>query len=635
MLHVVADKGADSLLEAFIGGEAQLLRPRGVELARPTGDDAVDGGVRLESHPCGDGVTGHRAQRFEHLPHAHADAGQVERAQRAERRSGQRGGVDEVAHHRGRAGEPQRQLGVYRAHRLLAVQRLADDAAGKRRGRLVRLARPHADGGQAQHAAIDEAFARIVVDQQLAHRLLRAVGGLRGDRAAIVDHRRQLAAEHRQRTGEDELHARRPVARRFQQLAGGIEIDLHAEIEIALRMAADDGRQVEQHAAVGVDQPLRRAGLRQIERQTLQARIRQRGGRRGDVRQDQRVEGQRATAVQQRFRQPLAEKTGAAGDDDVHMVLLSLALLLSELDVVQLQTALAQQLLRLRRQRGVADDVAQRLQRADAEHAVFAVLAAVGDQHPAAGDLQQRLLDQHLLLVRRGEAVLQIPRAGADEGHVDIQAAQQHGGAVTDAGVVALIHLAAGVEQAELRAIHQVLDDGKIVGDDRQIETLRQAAGDLEGGGAGVQIDHLAVFHQAGGVFADLALVAMVQLRLLAIGQLLAQRLAQAYAAADADHLALLFQHADIAPHRHVGDAHQLRQRADARQLIFMHIAIDVIAAFRRDHVRSCGPGGGRGAAKLLFFVMKEHLQPSRLTSKRQLSQMPAWGLGRFCYLTL
>ena len=91
-------------------------------------------------------------------------------------------------------------------------------------------------------------------------------------------------------------------------MAGGVEIDLHAEIEIALRMAADDGRQVEQHAAVGIDQPLRRAGLRQIERQTLQARIRQRGGRRGDVRQDQRVEGQRATAVQQRFRQPLAEK---------------------------------------------------------------------------------------------------------------------------------------------------------------------------------------------------------------------------------------------------------------------------------------------------------------------------------------
>ena len=71
--HVVADKGADRLLEAFIGDKAQLLCPPGVELARPAGDDAVDGGVRLESHPCGDGVTGHRAQRFEH-PHAHADA---------------------------------------------------------------------------------------------------------------------------------------------------------------------------------------------------------------------------------------------------------------------------------------------------------------------------------------------------------------------------------------------------------------------------------------------------------------------------------------------------------------------------------------------------------------------------------
>ncbi len=51
---------------------------------------------------------------------------------------------------------------------------------------------------------------------------------------------------------------------------------------------------------------------------------------------------------------------------------------------------------------------------------------------------------------------------------------------------------------------------------------LKRSAGlgDLEGGGAGVQIDHLTVFHQAGGVFAYLALVAMVQLRLLAISQL-------------------------------------------------------------------------------------------------------------------
>lgn len=66
--HVVADKGADRLLEAFIGDEAQVPRPLGIELARPASDDAVDGGVRLESYPCGDDVTGHRAQRFEHLP---------------------------------------------------------------------------------------------------------------------------------------------------------------------------------------------------------------------------------------------------------------------------------------------------------------------------------------------------------------------------------------------------------------------------------------------------------------------------------------------------------------------------------------------------------------------------------------
>ena len=73
------------------------------------------------------------------------------------------------------------------ADRVDARQRLADDAARERRRGLVRLAGPHGDRRQAQAAPVDEALARHVVDQQLADRLLRAVGRLRRERRVVGD----------------------------------------------------------------------------------------------------------------------------------------------------------------------------------------------------------------------------------------------------------------------------------------------------------------------------------------------------------------------------------------------------------------------------------------------------------------
>ncbi|MNP60220.1 hypothetical protein D3C76_1552870 [compost metagenome] len=85
-----------------------------------------------------------------------------------------------------------------------------------------------------------------------------------------------------------------------------------------------------------------------------------------------------------------------------------------------------------------------------------------------------------------------------------------------------MIDSPAGVKQVELWAVHQVLDNGKIVGDHGQVEALGQLASDLEAGGTCVQIDHLAIFDQLGGIFADGPFLPMVQLGLLFVGQLLA-----------------------------------------------------------------------------------------------------------------
>ena len=66
-----------------------------------------------------------------------------------------------------------------RQHRLLAVQRLADDAGEEARRRLVGLAGPHADRRQPDADAVEEAAPGVVGKQQFADRLLRAVAGER------------------------------------------------------------------------------------------------------------------------------------------------------------------------------------------------------------------------------------------------------------------------------------------------------------------------------------------------------------------------------------------------------------------------------------------------------------------------
>ena len=93
----------------------------------------------------------------------------------------------EEAHGRARAGVPVAHALRDGQHRFLAGQRLAQDAGEEARGRLVRLAGPDADGRQADANAVEEAAARIVGEQKLADRLLRAVGGERRVEELVAD----------------------------------------------------------------------------------------------------------------------------------------------------------------------------------------------------------------------------------------------------------------------------------------------------------------------------------------------------------------------------------------------------------------------------------------------------------------
>src|SRR5690606_7849718 len=105
----------------------------------------------------------------------------------------------------------------------------------------IGLARADDDGGEANADAIDKAATRIIVEQQFADGLLRAVGGERRRKELVADGVRERRAEHGDGRGEDQarlvgcLRAFEPYS--FEQIARGVEIDAVALLEIGLGLA--------------------------------------------------------------------------------------------------------------------------------------------------------------------------------------------------------------------------------------------------------------------------------------------------------------------------------------------------------------------------------------------------------------
>ena len=166
--------------------------------------------------------------------------------------------MQQEAHRRIRAGHPVAQAVIDRQHGVQTGQRLADDAREKARGCLVRLARTHHDGRQADAHAVKEPFAGIIIQQQLADHLLRAIAGHRRGDEGVGDLVLEGRAKHRDGRGID--HARVIVGPlrpdRLEQIAGAVQIDGIALVEIGLGLARDDGGQMKDHVRAICHQPL-------------------------------------------------------------------------------------------------------------------------------------------------------------------------------------------------------------------------------------------------------------------------------------------------------------------------------------------------------------------------------------------
>src|SRR6516165_4412400 len=244
---VFVDVDADDLVKRAFGLEAELAGAACLDALRPTLDNAGDEGILLAPDARCDPFACDPPQRCDLLCHRAAYPRHGEIDARAERTARKRGGMEEKSNRRARAGMRVHDRIRDRKRGFHSRQRLADDAGEEAGSGGVRLARPHHHAGQPYAYAVAEAAPRVVGEQQLPDRFLRAVGGQRCEMEIVRNGIRKRRAEYRDRRCEDEF---RPVAvadgaDRLKERAHSVEVDAVAFLEIDLGLARYDACEME------------------------------------------------------------------------------------------------------------------------------------------------------------------------------------------------------------------------------------------------------------------------------------------------------------------------------------------------------------------------------------------------------
>src|SRR5262249_3600161 len=169
---VFVDMDADDLVKRAFGLEAKLAGAACLDALRPALDNAGDERVFLAPDACRHPLACDSPQRCDLLCHRAAPPWWGEMAARAECTGCKRGGMEEEAARRARAGMRVHDGVRDRKRGFHPRQRLADDAGEEAGGGGVRLARPHHHAGEPYAHAAAEAAPRMVAGQPPPRRLL-------------------------------------------------------------------------------------------------------------------------------------------------------------------------------------------------------------------------------------------------------------------------------------------------------------------------------------------------------------------------------------------------------------------------------------------------------------------------------
>ena len=135
--------------------------------------------------------------------------------------------------------------------------------------------------------------------------------------------------------------------------------------------------------------------------------------------------------------------------------------------------------------------------------------------------------------------------------------------------------------------LDEVGTDHEVVGHYHQIFPQRQLAGQLQGGGAGVQVDCAALGHLVGGQPGYGQLGPLHQAALGGVGGLALDPLGETDSARDGEHPPLLLQFLDVASDGHVGNLQPLGQLHYADHAALCQQLQDTLLSLYGNHLGS------------------------------------------------
>ncbi|MNV05836.1 hypothetical protein D3C71_961860 [compost metagenome] len=168
-----------------------------------------------------------------------------------------------------------------------------------------------------------------------------------------------------------------------------------------------------------------------------------------------------------------------------------------------------------------------------------------------------------------------------------MQVAKEVGGGLPGAGLVLANDLAPGVIEAAAAVLDEVGTDHEVVGHYHQIFPQRQLPGQLQRGGAGVQIDGTTLCHLVGGEPGYGQLGPLHQAALGSVGGLALDPLGETDSPGYREHPPLILQFLDVAPDGHVGDLQPVGQLHYADHAALCQQLQDTLLSLYGNHLGS------------------------------------------------
>ena len=265
--QLVINVDLDDLVKGFVSLEAKGLGSLGVEMKLPIANDGVDKVVLLHLDKSGDFLARDLLEGVNHFSNANCEGRHSNSPTILQFIGRETCRMKEVFDCLAGTGHGMFDRPFHRADSLDASEGFANDTREEGACGFVGLPGPDTNGGKAQRNAVDESFARVIIQINFTNGFLGTITGPRSTMERIGDAFGNRRTKDSSTAGQDEPRSVRFIGiDSIQQELESVNVDGVAKLKVLLGIARYDGSQMEDKIRLGLDGGLHFIFLAEIGR---------------------------------------------------------------------------------------------------------------------------------------------------------------------------------------------------------------------------------------------------------------------------------------------------------------------------------------------------------------------------------